>query len=178
MKIIMKKAVSNLLFTITVALAGIASFSSCNDDNDEPVPGFYFNTCLKLYVENESGQNLLDPANPENLIRELEAFVYYDGKQYPLQWNDADNENSCAYHQGRPDYSFYGIWYEPHALNNHLEVGIFNGYLSWQKNFSIEFPKYGKTYQIEWNNNGGKDQNKTVKVNGETIPASEFTVVL
>lgn len=68
-----------------VAMASMASmliaFSSCGDEDGEP-----YNSVLRLYVENEDGENLLDPATPGNLVGILEANLDYEGKTYPLSW--------------------------------------------------------------------------------------------
>ena len=70
------------LLLAAIFAVGSIFFSSCGGVQDM-VP---YSSVLRLYVENEDGENLLDPATPGNLVGILEANLDYEGKTYPLSW--------------------------------------------------------------------------------------------
>lgn len=150
-------------------------FSSCGEQDLVP-----YSSVLRLYVENEDGENLLDPATPGNLVGILEANLNYEGKTYLLSWvelNDPSCIEDCRFSKG-PAALFSGIWYETHPYRgvvdrNHLEVGTFYEPDFKHKRLTVSFPKYGLKYDIELSS-----RNPKLKVNGKEAEPWQYTIVL
>ena len=170
----------NFLFVpllLAVAMASmLIAFSSCGEEDGEPL-----SFALSLYVENESGENLLDPVIPGNLVGNLEANLSYEGKTYPVCWdefNDPFLSEHCKYPKGLPGGHFHGIWYETHrhaeAQKNRLEIGTFYGPDFKHKRFTVDLPKYGLKYDFDLN-----IDKPELKVNGKKAEIwDEYTIVL
>lgn len=151
-------------------------FSSCGEQDLAPD-----NSVLRLYVENEDGENLLDLATSGNLVGKLEANLNYEGKTYPLSWvelTDPFLSENCMFPKGYPGAVFHGIWYETHPYRgvvdrNHLEIGTFYEPDFKHKRLTVSFPKYGLKYDIELSS-----RNPKLKVNGKEAEPWQYTIVL
>ena len=161
---------------LVVAMASmLILFTSCGEEDGEPL-----NFALSLYVENEDGENLLDPATSGNLVGKLEANLNYEGKTYPVSWvefTDPILSEHCIFPKGYPGAVFHGIWYETHwqaeAQKNRLEIGTFYGPDFKRKRFTVDLPKYGLKYDFELSIDKPK-----LKVNGKEAEPWQYTIVL
>lgn len=164
------------LLLAAIFAVGSIFFSSCGGVQDM-VP---YSSVLRLYVENEDGENLLDPATPGNLVGILEANLNYEGKTYLLSWvelTDPFLSENCHFSKA-PGGVFYGIWYEIHPYRgvvdrNHLEVGTFYEPDFKHKRLTLSFPKYGLKYDMELSS-----RNPKLKVNGKEAEPWQYTIVL
>lgn len=76
------KYIQHLVIALISMLMGV-SVSSCSDDVDVTPTGI----CFGIKIQNQEGENLLDPETPDNLVGNLSASVVVNGKTIPLKWS-------------------------------------------------------------------------------------------
>lgn len=173
-------------------LAGImiSTITSCKQDLDADWSG----VSLYVLIENEEGQNLLDPNVEGNLVDKFQATAELDGTIYPLDWTltkipgfpDIFNESGQIkdvmvdgkyVDRWGPDnipdimsgFRYFIVHPESSRYPAHyfLCFGDFPSKGKWTKKIKISFPSRGKEYDIKWKNHDGKDN---ITVNGQSLP--------
>lgn len=147
---------------------------SCSSENEESDIILYdFTVRYHIYVVDEQGNNLIDPANPDNIL-DQDICVLYNGKEYPLL---NDTPKSRTYLDG-----FGGITITD-TPKPALVIGPWEGGNSKVEEFTIDwgdkssadtFKFYSKTKKKD----GKLTQELTTWLNGkEYRETNDFTII-
>lgn len=174
------------LLIMAVAAVMLASLTACSE-----MDGCWGGNSLYFLIENEDGENLLDPAVEGNLVDKFTAQADAGGKTYDLDWsvtkiatfpdiefmNNVDKDGNYVHVEhpdGIPEAScgFRYLCTKADELGEYpsrffLYFGDYSAEGKWKRKVYLRFPSLGKNYDITWENNDGDTK---VKVNGERLP--------
>lgn len=168
-----------LLFATFVAVVSMC-LASCDDDIESDATPII----LAVHVLDSEGNDLLDAANPNNLVGKVNCVITYKDKSHQVFW---PGEERIPYPWPNLDnltrmYAamFYGVWYDNYNTKGHLKIGEFPGDENWTEHFTLDFPEYNAKFDFELKH---KSLDKTkLKVNGKEVKVKdvwpECTIVL
>lgn len=170
------------LYTLFLFLGAMLVNTSCSSDDDDDlwVWDFYPIT-LNVEVVDESGNNLLDPANPANILS-LPITLTHDGETTPIEMYEQKEAtpNSRAY---------LARWYGAYIIGApYISDGRYRIFIgewdAFAKDDSVKLNIDGKEYELSFTNSykaqkhGAYDFDRKYYIDGQANEYGNYKIVL
>lgn len=182
----MKKLLPYILLTVS-----IFGFTSCNDsgENDPDMFVDYIHVYFNIAVENNNGENLLDPQTDGNILS-LPMSIIYEGEESPLIIGASDEVEEyatralpCTWYGGFISSYFPGDEPIVDSTLNRIYIGQFMGGIEGTKDVKLVISN--KVYDLSFTTkkNGWKVESYKFYMNGELIqdnnlPTGYYKIIL
>ncbi len=146
-----------------IAMLAMTLFVSC-DPNSMPPPFIVWGP-VYIFVENEAGDNLLDPAFDGNILDD-DITVEYDGETFAMEY------------EGNIKTDMFGLY----NMGDHLEFGLFKSGYKPSRTFTINWSDGTsdditfELYANKWGDN--KEVVQKIWLNGELLSDDSLAVTI
>ncbi len=176
----MKKLI--LFLTFTVAMLVMAS---CDDGSEGPKQEVIWDinpTGISIFLVDEKGNNLLDPATQGNWIGE-EIIMTYEGEAYNADWEYCMPKTGTRYLMAIFDGLVWTGWLSSDSKYNLLYFGGFNGDYDLDISLNFSIPALNLSYDIRFTHEFYWEEHKPkrkdhIYFNGEDINGDELRLVI
>lgn len=168
------------LYTLLLFLGAMLINTSCSSDDDDIIWDFY-PISLNVEVVDEDGNDLLDPANPANILSQPITLTH-DGETTPIELYKDD----VAVPKSRAIFvKWYGAYIigAPDLFDGHYHIYI-GDWDAFTKGDSVKLSIDGKEYELSFTNSykpkkhGDYDFNRKYYIDGQAIEYGNYKIVL